>query len=109
MEPCQETFSPISASLSANSSKRLPFGLRLSCPEQHAYCIDCLASYIGHKLESDGGSGKTTDTTVFPIRCPECSIDEWEEGIQAEVAQKVLTEDTMLLWVSVFFPFFFPC
>src|ERR1700691_2595567 len=48
-----ETFSPLSASLSANSSTRLPFGLRLPCPNQHSYCVGCLSRYIICKLDPD--------------------------------------------------------
>jgi len=95
-EPFQETFSPISASLSANSSSRLSFGLRLPCPQRHSYCISCISAYIHHKLEADG---KSIDTIVFPIRCPECPVSDWGGGIQDDVAQKILNEQSLLIWV----------
>ncbi|KIM74131.1 hypothetical protein PILCRDRAFT_828552 [Piloderma croceum F 1598] len=94
-EPFQETFSPISASLSANSSSRLSFGLRLPCPRLHTYCISCLSSYIHHKIEPDGES---QDTMAFPIRCPECPVTEWVDGIPDDVAQKILDEKSLLIW-----------
>ncbi|KAG6861298.1 hypothetical protein C0995_001852 [Termitomyces sp. Mi166 len=94
---CTEAFilthSPINAALSANSSNRLPFGLRLPCPKEHPYCISCLTSYIQSKLDPDGlGVGKSS-ATVFPIRCPECPMIVWPEGIDDDVAQRVLGED----------------
>ena len=95
-EPFQETFSPISASLSANSSSQLSFGLRLPCPRLHTYCISCLSSYIHHKIESDDES---QDKMAFPIRCPECPVAEWVDGIPDEVAQKILDEKSLLIWV----------
>lgn len=97
------THSPISASLSANSSNRLPFGLRLPCPQGHSYCISCLTSYIQNKLDPDGrGAGKSS-SIVFPIRCPECPPNEWPEGMQDDVAVKVLGEDGMVEWVSILY------
>ncbi|KAF8067842.1 hypothetical protein FPV67DRAFT_1626064 [Lyophyllum atratum] len=92
------THSPISAALSANSSNRLPFGLRLPCPKDHAYCISCFTSYIQNKLDPDGrGLGKSS-AIVFPIRCPECILGEWPNGIEDEVAKRVLGEDGMVQW-----------
>ncbi|RDB30352.1 ATP-dependent RNA helicase DEAH12, chloroplastic [Hypsizygus marmoreus] len=98
LEPFLETHSPIKATLSANSSNKLPFGLRLPCPQAHAYCIACLTSYIQSKLDPDGrGVGKSS-TIVFPIRCPECSLSEWAEGIPDGVAERVLGENDMVHW-----------
>ncbi|KAG5654567.1 hypothetical protein H0H81_000092 [Sphagnurus paluster] len=98
MEPFLATHSPFAAVLSANSSSRLPFGLRLPCPQEHSYCISCMSSYIQNKLDPDGtGIGKTS-AIVFPIRCPECLIDEWPRGIEDDVAQRVLGQDGMVQW-----------
>ena len=94
-----ETNSPISASLSANSSSRLPFGLRLPCPNQHPYCISCLSQYILTKLDPNGNGGGCVESVVFPIPCPECPIDQWVHGIEDEVAEKILGEKGMILWV----------
>ncbi|KAG6836717.1 putative NRPS-like protein biosynthetic cluster [Arthromyces matolae] len=102
---CMEAFilthSPISASLSANSSARLPFGLRLSCPKDHAYCISCLTSYIQSKLDPDGlGVGKSA-APVFPIRCPECPLTIWPIGIDDDIARRFLGEDDMTKWMTI--------
>jgi len=99
---CGDTFedvhSPITASLSANSSKSLPFGLHLPCPKQHTYCVGCFSQYILSKLDPDGTGGAPEDQTVFPIRCPECPPDQWVDGVPDETAKNILTEDGMLLW-----------
>ncbi|KAI0073639.1 hypothetical protein K474DRAFT_1720258 [Panus rudis PR-1116 ss-1] len=98
MEPFHATHSPISASSSANSSSRLPFGLHLPCPQSHAYCIDCLSSYIRSKLDPEGDGNGTLNAVVFPIRCPECPLADWTEGIPDEVASRVLSEKVMAIW-----------
>ncbi|KAG6812203.1 hypothetical protein H0H92_003939 [Tricholoma furcatifolium] len=98
MEPFNVTHSPFTAALSANSSSKLPFGLRLPCPKEHAYCISCLTTYIQTKLDPDGrGVGKSS-APVFPIRCPECPLVAWPEGIDDDVAQRVLGERGMDEW-----------
>ena len=86
--------SPYAASLAANSSSRLPYGLRLPCPEDHGYCLSCLTSYIQSKLDGIG-------TIVFPIRCPECPLGEWVNGIPDEVAERVLDGSGMVSWESL--------
>ncbi|KAI8986715.1 hypothetical protein BD414DRAFT_486849 [Trametes punicea] len=98
MEPFQETYSPVTAARSANSSARLQFGTRLPCPGSHSYCISCLNSYIHSKLDPDGMRSMGHDAVVFPIRCPECPITQWPEGITDAVAEKVLSEKGMVLW-----------
>ncbi|KAI5834944.1 hypothetical protein K523DRAFT_360231 [Schizophyllum commune Tattone D] len=95
----QLTHSPIKAAASANSSSKLPFGLRLPCPSGHSYCIDCLSSHIKSKLDPSGdGTGAGPSAIVFPIRCPECSPEEWPTGITDDVAQRVLSEKGMVMW-----------
>ncbi|KAL1695837.1 hypothetical protein GGG16DRAFT_86208 [Schizophyllum commune] len=95
----QLTNSPIKAAASANSSSKLPFGLRLPCPSGHSYCIDCLSSHIKSKLDPSGdGTGAGPSAIVFPIRCPECSPEEWPTGITDDVAQRVLSEKGMVMW-----------
>lgn len=103
-EPFQATHLPLSASRSANSSSKLPFGLNLPCPASHTYCLGCLSSYLKNKLDPQGdGSGNPVEVMVFPIRCPECPIVEWAEGIDDSVAERVLDEKGMLLWVGSFY------
>ncbi|KZP08734.1 hypothetical protein FIBSPDRAFT_802690 [Athelia psychrophila] len=94
----QHTYSPMTAAQTANSSKRLPFGLRLPCPGKHPYCMNCLSQYISSKLDPDGQGGVKDGRIVFPIRCPECPADKWPEGIPDTIAVKVLTKDTADLW-----------
>ena len=96
-EPFQVTHSPVSATLAANSSAGLPFGLRLPCPERHPYCSSCLVEYIQGKLNPSGTVDMSLHTLVFPIRCPGCP--QWETGIQDYVAEKVLDSDSMSVWV----------
>jgi len=98
-EPFQVTNSPVSAALTANSSAKLQFGLRLPCPGQHPYCMPCLAEYIKGKLDPSGTGDMSTHTLVFPIRCPGCPITHWEIGIQDDVAVKVLDGESMSIWV----------
>ncbi|KAI0360484.1 hypothetical protein OH77DRAFT_1501240 [Trametes cingulata] len=98
MEPFQATYSPVAAARSANSSARLQFGTHLPCPMSHAYCISCLNGYINSKLDPEGNGGPSQNTVVFPIRCPECPVAEWPEGIPDEVAERVLSEKGMVLW-----------
>lgn len=99
MDAFQPTYSPYTASLSANSSSRLQFGLRLPCPQQHAYCVGCLTSYIESKLDPDGKGSGNTGIIVFPIRCPECPITDFMDGIADEIAARVLGPEKMVLWV----------
>ena len=98
-EPFQVTYSPISATLGANSSTKLPFGLRLPCPGQHPYCVSCLVKYIKGKLDPSGTGDVNTHTTVFPIRCPGCPDTLWETVIEDDVAEKVLDGRSMSVWV----------
>ncbi len=100
MEPFQATHSPVAAARSANSSSRLQFGTHLPCPSSHGYCISCLNGYINSKLDPDGTGIASQSTVVFPIRCPECPIAEWPEGISDALAERVLSEKGMTLWVS---------
>ncbi|EJF63850.1 hypothetical protein DICSQDRAFT_160351 [Dichomitus squalens LYAD-421 SS1] len=98
MEPFQATYSPSAAARSANSSDRIQFGTHLTCPQSHGYCISCLNNYINSKLDPDGSGLGNTNSIVFPIRCPECPINDWPDGLTDEVAQRVLTEEGMTLW-----------
>ncbi|KAJ7770461.1 hypothetical protein B0H16DRAFT_1515548 [Mycena metata] len=97
MDAFQPTYSPYTASLSANSSSRVQFGLRLPCPQQHAYCVGCLISYVESKLDPEGKGGNS-GVVVFPIRCPECPITEFIDGIPDEIAARVLGPEKMVLW-----------
>jgi hypothetical protein len=100
---CKELFqvtnSPNHASMSANSSSRLPFGLRLPCPNEHAYCISCMSIYIISKLDPEENGCGNVDNMVFPIHCPECPNEKWADGIPGDVAVRILDENGMLLWV----------
>ena len=100
MEPFQSTHSPVAAARSANSSSRLQFGTFLPCPSSHGYCIACLNGYINSKLDPDGKGSGNLNAVVFPIRCPECLITDWPQGIPDTVAERVLSEKGMTLWVS---------
>ena len=100
MEPFQPTHSPVAAARSANSSSRLQFGTFLPCPSSHGYCIACLNGYINSKLDPDGTGVARQSTVVFPIRCPECPVAEWPQGIPDALAERVLSEKGMALWVS---------
>jgi len=95
---CLESFlitaNPATVSKGPTSSTRLSFGLRIPCPEKHAYCLKCLRSYLQSKL-ADGSTG----SLVFPIRCPECPIDAW--SFEDEVADKVLDGAEMVQWVRI--------
>ncbi|KAI0702061.1 hypothetical protein C8T65DRAFT_719286 [Cerioporus squamosus] len=88
MEPFQVTHSPVAAARSANSSSRLQFGTHLAMP------------FIARlfKLDPDGTGVASQSTVVFPIRCPECPIAEWPEGIPDALAERVLSEKGMTLW-----------
>ncbi|KAI0765331.1 hypothetical protein C8Q74DRAFT_1287700 [Fomes fomentarius] len=98
METFQATHSPVAASRSANSSSRLQFGTYLPCPRSHGYCHSCLNGYINSKLDPDGTGVGSQSNVVFPIRCPECSIAEWPDGIPNGIAERVLSEKGMNLW-----------
>ncbi|KAF7350397.1 RBR-type E3 ubiquitin transferase [Mycena venus] len=98
MDAFQPTYSPYTASLTANSSSRLQFGLRLPCPHQHAYCVGCLTSYIESKLDPDGKGSGNSGIIVFPIRCPECPITDFMDGIPDDIAARVLGPEKMVLW-----------
>ena len=100
-EPFQVTHSPISAALTANSSTKLPFGLRLPCPGKHPYCISCLTEYINGKIDPSGNGEMNTHILVFPIPCPGCPIAQWGSGIQDEVAEKVLDRESLGVWVCL--------
>lgn len=56
--------------------------------------------YITSKLDPDEDGGGRMDIVVFPLPCPECSSQDWPEGIQDGVAERVLSEKSMELWVS---------
>lgn len=101
-DPCLPTHSPLAACLSANSSDKLPFGLRVPCPEKHVYCISCLVAYLQSKLDPSGDGTGNREAAVFPIRCPGCPLNQWPEGIPDELAEKVLGDKGMVLWVCDF-------
>ncbi|KDQ60169.1 hypothetical protein JAAARDRAFT_597882 [Jaapia argillacea MUCL 33604] len=98
LEPYQATHNPLAAARSANSSGKLPFGLRLPCPAKHGYCLECLASYIRTKIDPQGDGTGSSQAIVFPIRCPECPVNQWPGGIQDDVAVRILEGKGMLLW-----------
>ncbi|CAL1708948.1 unnamed protein product [Somion occarium] len=98
METFKATHSPIAAAQSANSSSKLPFGLYLPCPKSHPYCAGCLQSYIMTKLDPEGDGSGNPSMVVFPLRCPECSLSEWADGIPDDVAARVLSEKNMTTW-----------
>jgi hypothetical protein len=52
-----------------------------------------MTSYLRSKLE-DGDAGKT----VFPVRCPECKVEEWQ--MSDGEAEKILGTDDMVKWVG---------
>ena len=99
LEPFQATHSPVSAARSANSSARLPFGTKLPCPRSHGYCIACLNTYITPKLDPEGTGVGNMTAVIFPIRCPECPAADWPQGLPDTVAERVLSEKGMILWV----------
>lgn len=55
--------------------------------------------YIRSKIAPDGDHGGVIDATVFPIKCPECPDGMWPEGFSDDLAQRILGEKDMLLWV----------
>lgn len=78
----------------------LPFGMEVPCPGKHKYCGGCLTSYIRTKLDPNDVGQATVEAIVFPIKCPECTVEAWPAGITESVAERVLSEKTMQLWVS---------
>ena len=100
MDPFKPTNNPLSVSLMANSSSRLPFGLLLPCPKSHAYCLQCITNHIISKLDPKG-DGTGNPGVVFPVRCLECSLDKWPDGIPDDTAAKVLDAEYMNIWVSI--------
>jgi len=47
------------------------------------------------------GAGKAA-AVIFPIRCPECPLSEWADGIEDDVAKRILDENGMVQWVSTY-------
>jgi hypothetical protein len=45
------------------------------------------------------GAGKS-GAVIFPIQCPECPLSDWVDGIQDDVAERILGEGGMVQWVS---------
>lgn len=103
MDAFQLVHSPVNAARyhRVASSTKKPFGLSIPCPGSHQYCQGCLASYIKLKIDPDGDGSGNPNMVVFPIRCPECSITDWEVGITDDIASRVLSEKDMLAWVSL--------
>ncbi|KAK4705859.1 hypothetical protein P7C70_g352, partial [Phenoliferia sp. Uapishka_3] len=88
LEPCLLTANPFNAALTANSSDRVQFGLYCCQKEnEHTYCISCLSGYIQSKIED------TVATTVFPIRCPECTFE-----LSDDLAARVLGQQNLEGW-----------
>ncbi|KIY43295.1 hypothetical protein FISHEDRAFT_53809 [Fistulina hepatica ATCC 64428] len=98
LETLQITYSPVTAAQNATSSNRLPFGLRMPCPGGHTYCLGCITHYIRSKIDPQEEGIASIEKVVFPIRCPECPQELWPQGIQDDVAERILTEKGMLLW-----------
>lgn len=98
-DPFKPTYLPFSASRTATSSSRLPFGLQLPCPSRHEYCLSCLTGHIRSKLDPRDDGRATADVSVFPVRCPECEVKEYEIG--DDVANRVLGGKILSLWVGV--------
>ncbi|KAG8884824.1 hypothetical protein FRB98_002150 [Tulasnella sp. 332] len=90
-EGFRKTYNPLKASLSASgSSDPVLYGLSLTCPGQHEYCLSCMTSYLRIKLEGESGA-------IFPIRCPECPRDvTWELG--DEMAMGLLGKELLDAW-----------
>jgi hypothetical protein len=62
--------------------------------------MSCLVHYIKSKLEPEEDGVVNTLAVVFPIRCPECPKSTWEQGIQDDIAARLLDEKTMVFWVQ---------
>lgn len=90
-EGFRKAYNPLEASLSASgSSDPVLYGLSLTCPGKHEYCLSCMTSYVRIKLEGESG-------TIFPIRCPECPRDvTWE--LYDEMAMVLLGKDLLDAW-----------
>ncbi|KAG9009457.1 hypothetical protein FRB94_014256 [Tulasnella sp. JGI-2019a] len=91
-EEFRKVYNPIEASLKASgSSNPILYGLALSCPSEHEYCLSCMTSWLRTKLEGNDGA------PVFPIRCPECPRTvPWE--MDDETAVMVLGKDLLDAW-----------
>lgn len=90
-EGFRKTYNPLEVSLAASgSSDPVLYGLALTCPGKHEYCLSCMTSYVRIKLEGQSG-------TIFPIRCPECPRDvTWE--FYDELAMVLLGKDLLDAW-----------
>lgn len=84
---------------SGNSSAETPLGICLPCPSRHTYCIGCLSQHIMSKLDPDSNGKAPERHIIFPIRCPDCDLDQWSDGIQKETAKLVLKTEDMVTWV----------
>jgi hypothetical protein len=51
-------------------------------------------------LDPEGSGIGKAGAAVFPIRCPECPLNTWVDGIQDDVAERILDRQGMVQWVS---------
>ena len=95
-----------------NRSTDKHLGIRLCCPRNHAYCVDCIAHYVRTKLadfEPESGRASTSMTLVIECPDPACSSkgkgkgQEWK--FDDSEAARVLPADLLDSWVRAFISF----
>ncbi|CAL1708947.1 unnamed protein product [Somion occarium] len=78
-------------------SKQPTLQLQLLSPQtpHPSFRLACTCHALN--LTQGDGSGNPS-MVVFPLRCPECSLSEWADGIPDDVAARVLSEKNMTTW-----------
>ncbi|KAF8320928.1 hypothetical protein DL93DRAFT_2073732 [Clavulina sp. PMI_390] len=66
-------------------------GTKLSCPERHAFCTNCLCRYVQGKFDAARLPKK-----VFPIGCPGCTETVWP--ISDQDADRILPYAMLQQW-----------
>jgi hypothetical protein len=96
--PFRRTFQPSQLPFLATLSyaTRLPAGVLLDCPRNHGYCNPCMNDYLRTKLKEAEEGG---DVFLIAVRCPDCKFGSYQ--IPDAEAEKILSKDDMIRWVSL--------
>jgi hypothetical protein len=99
METTQVFAHPLQAASNAGGSASVSAGVRLSCIGGHVYCLDCLTQYVLKVIDPDGDGSCQPERLIFPIKCPECPLEDCPDGITDDDAVRALSERPLELWV----------
>lgn len=99
MDQVSVSESPLASASRPSASSSTSTGIRLSCLGRHTYCLDCFTKYVLAAIDPQGDGSGQPEKVVFPIPCPECTLEECPTGVTDDDALRSLSFENSNLWV----------